>query len=357
MVKYFSKKIILLVFTTFLLSNIFFVVSVLAAAEWTPPDIQIKFPDKLFQTQVACSDNKDGTKTCQVPWIAEYISAIYKYAVGIVGIIAVIVMMLGGVLWMTAGGSAPRVSEARAWITAALTGLVLILASYTILYTVNPDLVNLKYINIKTVKLAAPTLSQGTCQWSNYDKDNPNAKSCSNLSGLGQNWTKSDDKKLCPTNDEYNKSDYWDCCCPTLDTSFCPSGIQCQACDNCVASQVPCNYPTKCFLNADLESKLETAHNIDSQIFITEPWPPTVAHKDPCHQNGTCADVDVRPNSEDATVICSAYKALTQAGFTSLTYEQPSCLNNETSNIYTKQCGMPCKYYPTSRGSSFHVNN
>ena len=79
--------------------------------------------------------------------IGEYIVAIYKYAIGIVGILAAVVMMFGGVRWIMAGGNASAISEAKAWIGAALTGLLLALGSWMILNTVNPTLVTIQPIN------------------------------------------------------------------------------------------------------------------------------------------------------------------------------------------------------------------
>jgi Type IV secretion system pilin len=83
--------------------------------------------------------------------IAEYIKAIYAYAVGAVGIVAAVVLMIGGLMWITAGGNASSVSEAKSMITASLTGLVLVLTSYLLLNQVNPSLVNLSS-DITTIK-------------------------------------------------------------------------------------------------------------------------------------------------------------------------------------------------------------
>lgn len=87
--------------------------------------------------------------------IAKYIRAIYKYAIGIVGILAAVVLMIGGVMWIMAGGSATMIGEAKAWIGASLTGLTLALLSYLILATANPALVDLKTTAIKPVAPAA----------------------------------------------------------------------------------------------------------------------------------------------------------------------------------------------------------
>ena len=55
-------------------------------------------------------------------------------------------MMIGGVIWITAGGNASRIGEAKAWIGGALMGLVLALSSYTILYQINAEATKIKPI-------------------------------------------------------------------------------------------------------------------------------------------------------------------------------------------------------------------
>ncbi|PIR92846.1 hypothetical protein COT99_03925 [Candidatus Falkowbacteria bacterium CG10_big_fil_rev_8_21_14_0_10_43_10] len=92
-------------------------------------------------------------------WLGEYIAGVYKYATAIVGILAAIVLMFGGLLWLTAGGESGRVTEAKEWIKASLTGLILALSSYTILYTINPELVQFKSLNIKNTGKKTPIKS------------------------------------------------------------------------------------------------------------------------------------------------------------------------------------------------------
>lgn len=105
-----------------------------------------------FKPQITVGDFKSGEAKPITPTsIGQYINAIYKYAIGVVGILAAIVLMYGGILWITALGNAERVSNAQSWIKASLTGLVLALSSYMILYIVNPDLVNFKPLEIEAV--------------------------------------------------------------------------------------------------------------------------------------------------------------------------------------------------------------
>jgi hypothetical protein len=108
-----------------------------ADVEFTP---QISIPGSSFQEEEATS-----------PSIAKYIQAIYNYAIGIVGILAAVVLMFGGLRWLTSRGKPDNINDAKAWIWAAVSGLVLALTSYMILNTINPDLVSFKEITPKIV--------------------------------------------------------------------------------------------------------------------------------------------------------------------------------------------------------------
>lgn len=95
--------------------------------------------------------NTDFTTNKSTKPIADYIKLIYKYAIGVVGILATVVMMVGGIMWIMSGGSPERAGEAKAYISASLTGLVLTLFSYLILATVNPALTNFKLTEVGSV--------------------------------------------------------------------------------------------------------------------------------------------------------------------------------------------------------------
>lgn len=105
--------------------------------------------DLKFTPQVAIPDYTFNPSDKTTGNIANYIRAIYKYAIGIVGILAAVVLMFGGIIWLTAGGNATQISNAKAWIGASLSGLVIALLSYMILATVNPALVNFKITGVQ----------------------------------------------------------------------------------------------------------------------------------------------------------------------------------------------------------------
>ncbi|MEA1962892.1 MAG: pilin, partial [Patescibacteria group bacterium] len=102
--------------------------------------------------------------------IADYIQAIYKYAIGVVAILATVVMMIGGVVWITAGGNQGRVGEAKQYISGALTGMVLVFCSYMILNTINPDLVKLKTVGIKSI---SKNTKSGCCTYESVISTSP----------------------------------------------------------------------------------------------------------------------------------------------------------------------------------------
>ncbi|HOZ53280.1 MAG TPA: pilin [bacterium] len=99
------------------------------------------------QITIPGSDFKKGNKIKieeSTKTIGLYIISIYNYLLAIVGLLATIVLMVAGVVWMTSGGNTERISSAKGWIIGALTGLFLLLLSYVILRTINPNLVDFR---------------------------------------------------------------------------------------------------------------------------------------------------------------------------------------------------------------------
>jgi hypothetical protein len=76
--------------------------------------------------------------------IGEFIKTNYNLAVTIAGILAVLMIIVAGVQWVTSGGNSEMISSAKKRIGGALVGLLIAYLSYTILNTINPALVNLR---------------------------------------------------------------------------------------------------------------------------------------------------------------------------------------------------------------------
>lgn len=96
---------------------------------------------------------KEVVKMCYwVDSLPFYVQKFYNFSIGIIAIIAVLMIMIGGLRWIFAAGNVGSVSEAKSTIYAAITGLVLALTSYVILYNINPRLVNLSLPGVTPVK-------------------------------------------------------------------------------------------------------------------------------------------------------------------------------------------------------------
>lgn len=60
------------------------------------------------------------------------IARIINVALGLLGIVAVVIILLGGFTWMTAAGNEEKVDKARKLIVAGIIGLAIILSAYAI---------------------------------------------------------------------------------------------------------------------------------------------------------------------------------------------------------------------------------
>jgi len=60
------------------------------------------------------------------------IARIIRVAMGLLGIVAVVIILIGGFTWMTAGGNDEKVGEAKKWIFAGIIGLAIILSAFAI---------------------------------------------------------------------------------------------------------------------------------------------------------------------------------------------------------------------------------
>jgi len=100
----------------------------------------------------------------QVQGIGGYISAVYQWLLGAVAVFAVIIIMVGGIQYMLAGGSSSGVTEAKKRIFGALIGIFILLGAYLILNTVNPQLLSLKLPALPKVRSIQMPGGGQTCE-------------------------------------------------------------------------------------------------------------------------------------------------------------------------------------------------
>lgn len=64
--------------------------------------------------------------------IRDTIASIIKTVMGLLGIVAVVIVLIGGFYWMTAGGDEGRVETGKKWIFSGIIGLAIILSAYAL---------------------------------------------------------------------------------------------------------------------------------------------------------------------------------------------------------------------------------
>lgn len=118
---------------------------------------QVGIPGSEFDPSKAVPAGSPGVNTkgeavMRSDLLAKYIKAFYNWGLGIVGVLAAVTLMAAGLLWITSGGKSESIGTAKKMIGGSLTGLTLLLGSYFLLNTINPNLVNLPAIEIGSIE-------------------------------------------------------------------------------------------------------------------------------------------------------------------------------------------------------------
>ena len=103
----------------------------------------------------ACA-KKEQNQCVNIPWIAMYIGEAYRYGVVIGSVLSVIMMMIGGLMYILGGFNQTMITKAKGFMTGGVIGIVLLLGSYIMLNMVNPNLVKLKPLQMEVAKEEIP---------------------------------------------------------------------------------------------------------------------------------------------------------------------------------------------------------
>ncbi len=83
-------------------------------------------------------------QTNQPGALQNYLSIIFALLIGIAGLLAVIMIVVGGIEYMSTDAFSGK-EEGRERVTQAIVGLLLALGAWLILYTINPDILSLRF--------------------------------------------------------------------------------------------------------------------------------------------------------------------------------------------------------------------
>jgi cellobiose-specific phosphotransferase system component IIC len=117
-----DKKGLIIFLLIILVSSIFLILTDVKAA-----NLQDAFKDEYLGKTAREGAGYDTTVDTE-----DIISIIIQVALSFLGVIFLVLMIYGGYLWMMAKGNEEQVTKAKNLITAAMIGLIIVLAAYAI---------------------------------------------------------------------------------------------------------------------------------------------------------------------------------------------------------------------------------
>lgn len=196
----------------------------------------ISYAQERSYTLLAPLPLEEGGGLTQQVTFTTYVNGAFRFVLGVAGILAVIMIIYAGFTYMTTDAFQKK-EAGREIISNAVKGLLLAIGTWIIINTINPKLLQ---FNLIIPKPTVPTTANEPLRY-----------------GAGS--------PTCPG-------------CTTTDNLPVKQGQ---------GNQVTTDMATKLNgLNAALEEQ-------GLGWMITEAYPPTRSHRDPCHTNGTCIDADI----------------------------------------------------------------
>jgi len=106
--------------------------------------------------------NAQGNTVMSSDLLARYINAFYQWGLSIVAVIAVVVLMAGGLMWIASSGDSSLITKAKDMIIGSLSGMALLVGAWFFLNTINPQLTKLPALEMAVVS----KVTMGCCEYS-----------------------------------------------------------------------------------------------------------------------------------------------------------------------------------------------
>lgn len=111
------------------------------------PAINVDIPG---YTQEALEQSRDISGNSNV--LGVYINAVYNWLLIAGAVVAILVMMIGGLQYTLARGNAGAIGQAKDRITNAGIGMVLLLGAYVVAYLIDPNLTRFESLDISSIE-------------------------------------------------------------------------------------------------------------------------------------------------------------------------------------------------------------
>ncbi len=155
----------------------------------TTSPLQAKSEPKSEIIPSECLDDK--AENCGLTEMVELFANLYSFFLKYLGALALLLFVIGGIQFITAGGNQEKVAKARKLLTGTTVGLVIVMGSFVIIQQIQKTLINEEqqknYVIKSTKTQAACSIEGGTCANYNSKKEceenNPNYECLNGLCG------------------------------------------------------------------------------------------------------------------------------------------------------------------------------
>lgn len=86
------------------------------------------------------------------PWVGQCLGGIYKYIFVIGTVIIILIILIGGLTYITSGAMPTKANTGKTMIKTGLLGLIMMMSTYLVANLINPELTKFKVIQLETVK-------------------------------------------------------------------------------------------------------------------------------------------------------------------------------------------------------------
>jgi len=115
------------------------------------------FAQRELEIQYPTVPGATTPTTVEGTQLPDYVKYLFNFAIIIAGAVAFGVIVWGGVRWLTSAGDPSKLKDAKDQIFAAFLGLIILLSSYLILTTINPQLAIFEVSEIETAEVPPAT--------------------------------------------------------------------------------------------------------------------------------------------------------------------------------------------------------
>lgn len=168
------------------------------------PNLNVSIPGLTF------SDILNENGVLKINFLPEYLNGLYRYALGAAAILAVIMIMIGGTQYIVGSGLG-SVEAGKKRITNAVTGLIMVLAAYTMLYLVNPNLTTFTAVEVQMVAAINANLDTDGDEGTTSGASGSNCEEAISLAQASSEDCPLSQGLLAPTSTNPNATDYISC--------------------------------------------------------------------------------------------------------------------------------------------------